>query len=179
MPSPDANVFVASIALVKIASASVITDSSKQGQGVNSPAVLIYRICFVLVQVNVFFRVMIDEKFAVESKIRRRNGFQINAITPDCPVAWNVKGGAITKSKVFRSICIVTNPRDAARLFVEKFGEGIDERIEPPLVFQQLRHCVFAVYRPVEHFAIQTVFITQNRAIILSHYENSSPKIGR
>lgn len=135
MPSPNANVFVTGVAIVKISTAAIIADSIKQGQGVNNPTVLINGSRLVLIQVDIFFRIVVDEKFVVEREVRGRNADWFCFIAPDCTVARNIEGRAVVETEIFRIIAIISAPNYAARLVVEKFGESIDEGITPPRMF--------------------------------------------
>ena len=101
----------------------------------NSPTVLINRSHLIFIQINVFFRVVIDEKFVVEREIGRRNADCFYFIAPNGTVAGNIEGRAVVEAEIFRFIAIVSTPNYAARLIVEKFGESIDEGIFPPAVF--------------------------------------------
>ena len=106
---------------------------------------------------------MIYKKFVVEREIGRRYADCFYFIAPNGTVAGNIEGRTVVEAEIFRLIAIVSAPNHAARLVVEKFGESINERIFPPAVFQKFSESIFAVDRAVEHFAIQTVFVTQNR----------------
>ena len=69
MPSPEPDVIIASIALVEISATTIITDSCKQRQRVNRPAVFVLRRFLILVQVNELLPVVIEQKFSVELEV--------------------------------------------------------------------------------------------------------------
>ena len=169
MPSPNPDVFVTSIALMEVTATTIIADCSEQRQRVNNPAVFIYRRRLVFRQIDKLLGVVIKEKFAVKSEVRERNGISVNGFAPDFLVAGHVESRTILEVKIIGFISIIADPADSTWFVVQKLGEGIDERILPPRMFQKLCKSIFAVNGTVEDFAIQAVLVTQNRAIVLSH----------
>ena len=145
----------------------IIPDSCEKRQRVNSPTVFINGSHLIFIQIDVFFCIVIDEKFVVKREVGGRNADWFCFIAPNSAVAGNIEGRAVVEAEIFRIITIIAAPNDAARFVVEKFGERIDERVFPPTVFHKLCEGIFAVDRAVEYFAIQAEFIAQNRTKIL------------
>jgi len=148
---------------VEVAKTAIIADSSKERQGVNSPAVFINRSNFVFVQVDVLLGVKVDEELVIKREI---NGFRLvefNIIAPDLLIVRCMQGGIDREIEVLIIVGIVANPANAALLVEKAFGERVDEGIFPPRMFQKFGESVLIVDRAVKNFTVQTVLIAKNR----------------
>ena len=95
----------------------------------NSPTVIIFRFRFVLVKVDVFFRVVVDQKFIVKSEVGVLAGEVSYPIAPDLFVIRTHNADGQVEVEVVGVSCIVADPAHSARIFIQEFGKGVDERI--------------------------------------------------
>jgi len=148
---------------VEVTESSVITDSSEERQGVDSPTFFISGSGFVFVQVDILLGVKVDEEFVIKREV---NGFrrqEFNIIVPNFLIVRSMQGGIDREIEVLIIVGIVTDPANAAFLIVKAFSERVDEGIKPPRMFHKFGESVLTVNRAVENLAVKPVLVAKNR----------------
>ena len=82
MPSPRADKFYTN-AVLEITAATTIANGRKKRQRVHNPPVIICRFRLALIEIDKLARIIVDEKFIVESEVRGLAGEIGDAIAPN------------------------------------------------------------------------------------------------
>ena len=133
------------------------------------PAVTADRIRRVFVEVDELARVEVDEKLAVKSEIGRSACEQRDVFAPDFLVIRASDSGWNVEIEVVGFGSVIANPANATGIVVQEFGEGVDESVVPPRMFEEFGESVFAVDGAVENFALPAVNVAENGHVVLPH----------